>query len=94
MFLRFGFIVFEEIADAQSALTQTMHWIGNKQVNVGPVHEKKRVQVFPDNNNNNNNNNDNVNTTETNTTTNDVEPQNMQEDKEEKKKTSRSRSYR
>lgn len=47
----FGFIVFEEVADAQSALAQTIHWLGNKQVNVGPVHEKKRVQVFGGGNN-------------------------------------------
>jgi len=41
----FGFVVFESEDVAQLVLRQTLHWIEGKQVNVGPVHEKKIVHI-------------------------------------------------
>jgi len=42
----YGFVVFESEENAQVVLQSTLHWINGKQVNVGPVHEKKIIQVY------------------------------------------------
>jgi len=39
----YGFVVYENQHHAQSVLTQTLHWIEGKSINVGPVHEKRLI---------------------------------------------------
>jgi len=39
----YGFVVFDNVNHAQVVLSQTLHWIEGKSINVGPVHEKRMI---------------------------------------------------
>merc|ERR1719397_1072232 len=39
----YGFVVFDNPIHAQLVLSQVLHWIDGKSINVGPVHEKRMV---------------------------------------------------
>lgn len=43
----YGFVVFKDSSYAQMVLSQSLHWIEGKSINVGPVHEKRPVPVTP-----------------------------------------------
>ena len=43
LIFRYGFVVFDNANHAQVVLSQTLHWIEGKSINVGPVHEKRMI---------------------------------------------------